>query len=51
MSHNKNFKNESQDARRKDEHNSVHPEEGRGKSGKAYTNSSKPSKLKNKIKK
>ena len=26
MAHNENFKNESQDARRKDEHNLVHPD-------------------------
>ncbi|STX29825.1 Uncharacterised protein [Legionella beliardensis] len=51
MPHTKDFKNESQDARRKDEHNSVHPDEARGKSDKSYKTSSKPSNSKNKLKK
>lgn len=45
MTHNDNFKNESQDARRKDEHNTVHPDEVR----KNHKNSSKPSESKNKL--
>lgn len=31
MSHNKKFENESQDARRRDQHNEIHPEDKVGK--------------------
>ena len=51
MSHNEGFKNEWQDARRKDEHNNVRPDEAHKDSDKLNRNSNKSSELKNKQKK
>jgi hypothetical protein len=51
MSHNERFKNESQDARRKDKHNTVHPDEAHKNSDKLNRSSNKPSELKSKQKK
>ncbi|WP_419421357.1 hypothetical protein ACNVED_14945 (plasmid) [Legionella sp. D16C41] len=51
MTHNKDFKNESQDARRKDEHNRVHPDAAHDKAEKLNKNVNKSSKLQNKSRK